>query len=75
LSQINPVHTIPSYFSKIHFNIVHSPTWWSFQWALSIWISHQYPICISLVPHSCYMLFRSSWDALYQNMDPYWEFS
>jgi hypothetical protein len=29
LSQINPVHTTPSYLSKIHFNIVHSPTSWS----------------------------------------------
>jgi hypothetical protein len=26
LSQINPIHTIPTYLSKIHFNIVHSPT-------------------------------------------------
>jgi hypothetical protein len=23
LSQINPIHTIPSYISKIHFNIIH----------------------------------------------------
>jgi hypothetical protein len=29
LSQIDPVHTIPSYLSKIHFNIVHPPTSWS----------------------------------------------
>jgi hypothetical protein len=29
LSPINPVHTIPSYLSKIHFNIVHPPTSWS----------------------------------------------
>jgi hypothetical protein len=29
LSQIDPVHTIPSYFSKIHFNIVHLPASWS----------------------------------------------
>jgi hypothetical protein len=27
--QINPVHTIPSYISKIYFNIVHPPTSWS----------------------------------------------
>jgi hypothetical protein len=27
---INPIHTIPSYLSKIHFNIVHPPTSWSF---------------------------------------------
>jgi hypothetical protein len=26
LSQFDPVHTIPSYLSKIHFNIVHPPT-------------------------------------------------
>jgi hypothetical protein len=25
LSQINPVHIIPSYISKIYFNIVHPP--------------------------------------------------
>jgi hypothetical protein len=29
LSQINRIHTIPSYLSKIHFNIVHPPTSWS----------------------------------------------
>jgi hypothetical protein len=29
LSQINPVHTTPSYLSKINFNIVHPPTFWS----------------------------------------------
>jgi hypothetical protein len=29
LSQIHPVHTIPFYLSKIHFNIVHPPTSWS----------------------------------------------
>jgi hypothetical protein len=26
LSQINLVHTTPSYLSKIHLNIIHSPT-------------------------------------------------
>jgi hypothetical protein len=33
LSQIDPVPTIPSYLSKIHFNIVHPPTSWSSQWS------------------------------------------
>jgi hypothetical protein len=28
LSQINPVHTTPSYLSKIHVNIIHPPTSW-----------------------------------------------
>jgi hypothetical protein len=27
----------------------------SSQWSLSFWISHHYPICIPLLPHSCYM--------------------
>jgi hypothetical protein len=27
----------------------------SSQWSLSFWFSHQYPICIPLLPHSCYM--------------------
>jgi hypothetical protein len=24
-------------------------------WSLSFWLSHQYPTCIPLLPHSCYM--------------------
>jgi hypothetical protein len=32
LSQTNPIHTIPSYLSQIHYNIVHPPTRWSSQW-------------------------------------------
>jgi hypothetical protein len=39
----------PPHPSKIHFNIVHPPTSWS------SWHSHQYPICIPLLPPSCYM--------------------
>jgi hypothetical protein len=27
----------------------------SSQWSLSFWLSHQYPICIPLLPHSCYL--------------------
>jgi hypothetical protein len=29
LSQINPIHTIPSCLTKIHFNILLPPTAWS----------------------------------------------
>jgi hypothetical protein len=35
LRQINPIHTIPSYLSKIYFNIVHPPTSLSSQWSLT----------------------------------------
>jgi hypothetical protein len=39
LSHINPIHSIPSYLSKIHFNIVHPPTSWFSQWSLSFWLT------------------------------------
>jgi hypothetical protein len=55
LIQIDSVHTIPFYLSKIYFNIVHLPTSWSSQRSYSFWLSHQYPIRIPLVSHSCYM--------------------
>jgi hypothetical protein len=55
LSPINPIHIIPSYLSKMHFNIVHPLTSWSSQWSLSFWLSHKYPISIPILPHSCYM--------------------
>jgi hypothetical protein len=54
LSQIYPIHLIPSYLSKIHSNIVHPPTPWSSLWSLSFWLSHQYPIRIPRLPHSFY---------------------
>jgi hypothetical protein len=47
LSQIDPIHIIPSFSFKIHFNIVHPPTSWSYQWSLSFWIPHQ---CIPRLP-------------------------
>jgi hypothetical protein len=59
LSHINPIHTIPSYLSKIHFHIVHPLTSWPSQWSLSLWFSHQYPIYISLPPNSCYLPYPS----------------
>jgi hypothetical protein len=55
LNHMNPIHAISSYLSKIHSNIVHPPTWWSSQWSLSFWLSHQYSTCIHLLPHSCYI--------------------
>jgi hypothetical protein len=38
---VRSIHTIPSYLSKIDFNIVHPPTSWSSKWSLSFWLSHQ----------------------------------
>jgi hypothetical protein len=56
LSQIDPIHAIPSYLSKIHFNIVHPPTSWSSQWTLSFWIfwKHtQIRICKTIILPVC----------------------
>jgi hypothetical protein len=55
LSQINLVHTSPSYLSKIHLNIILPPTSRSSLWSLFFRLSHQNPICILLLPHACYM--------------------
>jgi hypothetical protein len=51
LGQIDPIHIIPFCTSKIHFNIVHSPTPWPSQWSLSFWLSNQNPICIPRLLH------------------------
>jgi hypothetical protein len=45
--QSNPHQPI---LSKIHFNIVNSPTSWSSRWSLSFRLSHQYLLCIPLLP-------------------------
>jgi hypothetical protein len=55
LSQMNPIHTIPSYLSKIHFNIVHPPTSWSSKWSPSFRLPHQHHICIPTLPNLCYV--------------------
>jgi hypothetical protein len=49
LSQIDPVHTTPSYLSNIHFNIIHQPTSRSVLLVISsLWRSHQNPISIRI---------------------------
>jgi hypothetical protein len=52
LSQINPAHTTPSYFSKVHLNIILSPISPSSYWPLCFWLSHQNPMYIPLLPNS-----------------------
>jgi hypothetical protein len=44
----NSYHPI---LSKIHYNTVHPRTSWSSQWSLSFWISHQFYICMPLLPN------------------------
>jgi hypothetical protein len=50
LSQIIPIHTIPSCLPKIRFDIVHPPTSCSSHWHLYFWFSQQYLICIFPLP-------------------------
>jgi hypothetical protein len=54
LSQIDPVHTTPTYLSKIHFNIIHPST----SWSSSGLFPSDFPtniLYIPLRPHSCFM--------------------
>jgi hypothetical protein len=63
LSQINPIHSIPSYFSKINFNTAQPPT----SWFPSGLVPSDFPTNILytfLVPHSCYMHCQSQHLAL-----------
>jgi hypothetical protein len=52
LSQTNAVHTISSYLSQNHLNIIHQPPFWSCKWAVSIWLFHQQPKRVPVLPIS-----------------------
>jgi len=49
LSQINPVHIVPSYFCKGQFNIIHSSMSGFSMRSLSFSLTEQIPVCISLL--------------------------
>jgi hypothetical protein len=49
MSQINSVHTTPSYLSKIHLIFIHLRASWYSWWSFFL-LSHQYPIYIPLLP-------------------------
>jgi hypothetical protein len=56
-NQINPVHTAPFYLSEIHFNIILSHTSASFWSSISLYLSHQSLIRISLIlMHATYLV-------------------
>ena len=55
LNQLNPLHALVSYFIMIHFNIIFPFTTRSARCFFSISSRHPNPVCISFVPHSCYI--------------------
>ena len=55
LSQLHPVPTIPSYFLKIHLNIILPSMAGSPQWSLSLRFPNQYPVHTSPLPHTRHM--------------------
>jgi hypothetical protein len=55
LSQINPTHTFKSYFPKILFNITLPSTLRSSEWSLPFRLFNQNFVCISHLPHTCYI--------------------
>jgi hypothetical protein len=52
---MNPVHTVPTYFSKTNPSIIPSPMTKSSRVVTSFRFPHQNHVCISLFPHACYM--------------------
>jgi hypothetical protein len=54
LSQINPVHAIPFYFSKINFNIIHLHLGLPSSFFPSGFPTKN-PLCVPLRPHANYM--------------------
>jgi len=55
LSQMNPIHTFPPYFPKIHSNIILPSTSVSFAWSFPFRLSDQNAVCVSHIFHACYM--------------------
>jgi hypothetical protein len=55
LSHMNPVHTFPPYFPKIHSNIILISTSRSYKWSLAFRILNQNIVCISQLSHPCYI--------------------
>jgi hypothetical protein len=73
LSQSNPVHASPSYFLKIHFNIVLRSKPRSSKLLLSIMYSHQNIACTPPFPHMSHRSCLSNYSWFGQPNDIRWE--
>ena len=61
LNQLDPVHTLTSYFMKIHLNIIFPAMPGSFKWSLSLRFSHQNPAYASPLNACCMPRPSHSW--------------
>ena len=52
---INPIHTIPTDLTNMHYKIILPPTPRFSKCSLFPTFSHQNPVCTSAYPHTCYM--------------------
>ena len=55
VSQINPFHLIPQLLFYMNFDIASQFTSRSSQWPLYCRVSHQNPVCVSVLLHSCHV--------------------
>jgi len=55
LSQISPVHALPTNLFNVRFNIVFPCTSKSSEWSLYLTFPHKTPVRICPLPYACYM--------------------
>ena len=72
LSQINPLHAVPSQSFKVHFNIILPPNLRSTKWCISFRFPHQNIVCISLTPCVLHdpLILLMCWGAGYISRSP-----
>lgn len=64
LSQMNPVHTVPSYWFETYFNVTLPTTLTFFKWAFSFRFSYQNPLCIPVLFNIRYIPYTTSFSSV-----------
>jgi len=73
LSQINPIHALPTPFLKIHLNIILPSIPGSSKWSLSLrFPPPKNPVCTSPLLHVCYMAHPSRSSSYYHPNNIWW---
>jgi hypothetical protein len=55
IAETHPVHVLPPFLVKLHFDIILHSTSGSSKWPLSFSFPNQNPVCTSPLPHTCYL--------------------